>query len=200
MNTPRVLECGSPRPPLTGYGHGQSPPGAGRLAPSKAGPLRSWLLRFILLPSVLCLCAQAQYSIDWYTVGGGGGACSGGVYSLSGTIGQADAGTMSGGAFTLTGGFWSIIAAVQTPGAPCLSLARTSTNTMLVRWPLSAANWILQATPSLSATCVWTYLPPPYPTDGTNCYLIERILPGNRFYRLYQLPAASIVIQQTNPK
>jgi hypothetical protein len=39
---------------------------------------------------------------------GGGGTSSGGAYTLSGTIGQADASSpMSGGAYTLTGGFWA---------------------------------------------------------------------------------------------
>ena len=47
-------------------------------------------------------------SISWWTVDGGGGTSSGGAYTLSGTIGQADASTpMSGGAYTLTGGFWA---------------------------------------------------------------------------------------------
>jgi len=63
--------------------------------------------------------AQAQtYSIDWYTIDGGGGTSTGGVYAVSGTIGQPDAGgPMTGGNYSLTGGFWSLIAAVQT-GAP----------------------------------------------------------------------------------
>ena len=29
---------------------------------------------------------------------------------------------MSGGNFTLDGGFWGLVAAVQTPGAPCLTI------------------------------------------------------------------------------
>ena len=51
--------------------------------------------------------ASAQFSIDWYTIDGGGGTSTGGTFELSGTIGQHDAGTMSGGSFTLTGGYWS---------------------------------------------------------------------------------------------
>src|SRR4051812_20687 len=79
---------------------------------------------------------QAQnYSIDWFSIDGGGGTSTGGVYSVSGTIGQADAGHMTGGNFTLDGGFWSIIAAVQTPGAPLLRVVRSSTNTVIIAWP-----------------------------------------------------------------
>ncbi|HWN96366.1 MAG TPA: hypothetical protein VNT99_15150, partial [Methylomirabilota bacterium] len=52
--------------------------------------------------------ARAQsYSIDWFTIDGGGGTSTGGVYSVSGTIGQPDAGTMSGGNYSLAGGFWA---------------------------------------------------------------------------------------------
>src|SRR6185503_11802568 len=86
---------------------------------------------------LLCLAAHAQtYSIDWSTIDGGGGTSTGGVYSISGTIGQPDAGpTMSGGNFSVDGGFWSLIAAVQTPGAPTLTITGTTTNTVAVSWP-----------------------------------------------------------------
>ncbi len=54
------------------------------------------------------LASPRSASISWWTVDGGGGTSSGGAYTLSGTIGQADASTpMSGGAYTLTGGFWA---------------------------------------------------------------------------------------------
>ena len=74
----------------------------------------------LLLLATAARPANAQsYSIDWSTVDGGGGTSTGGVYSVTGTIGQPDAGsTMSGGNYTLEGGFWGIIAAVPTPGAP----------------------------------------------------------------------------------
>lgn len=53
----------------------------------------------------------AGYSIDWATIDGGGGSSAGGTYSLSATIGQADAGPradgMAGGSFALKGGFWT---------------------------------------------------------------------------------------------
>ena len=48
------------------------------------------------------------YTIDWYTMDGGGAMnASGGTFTLSGTIGQADAGTMSGGTYNLNSGFWN---------------------------------------------------------------------------------------------
>jgi len=57
--------------------------------------------------ALVCSSAAAQpFSIDWFTIDGGGGTSSGGGFTLSGTIGQPDAGTLSGGGFTLRGGFW----------------------------------------------------------------------------------------------
>jgi hypothetical protein len=141
---------------------------------------------FCLLTSILGLPAFAQsYSLDWSTIDSGGGTSTGGVYSVTGTIGQPDAGTMSGGNFTLVGGFWGIVAVVQTPGAPWLTVTRTPTNTVLVSWPGPEAGWKLQATASLSATpVVWTTLPPPYQVSGTNLTFIEVAPAGNKFYRL----------------
>ena len=58
---------------------------------------------------ILAAAASAQpFEIPSYTIDGGGGTSAGGVYSLSGTIGQPDAdGPMTGGGFELTGGFWA---------------------------------------------------------------------------------------------
>lgn len=68
--------------------------------------------------SLLAAAALAQsYSIDWHTIDGGGGTSTGGVYSVSGTIGQPDAGTMSGGTYSLDGGFWSLFE-MPTPAVP----------------------------------------------------------------------------------
>ena len=73
----------------------------------------------VLLPGVL---VAQSYSIDWYKVSGGGGNSTGGGYSLTRTVGQPDAGgQMTGGNFSLSGGFWALYA-VQTPGAPLLTI------------------------------------------------------------------------------
>jgi len=47
------------------------------------------------------------FSINWWTVDGGGGTSHNGPYALSGTIGQADAGELTGGSYVLVGGFWN---------------------------------------------------------------------------------------------
>ena len=74
---------------------------------------RKWFLSLLLLVFAVALLgvvsasALAGYSLDWWTVDGGGATSSaGGSYSLGGTIGQPDAGASSGGGYTLSGGFW----------------------------------------------------------------------------------------------
>ncbi len=146
-------------------------------------------MRLIRILCMLCagLCAAnapgQNYSIDWFTVDGGGGTSTGGVYVVSGTIGQPDAGKMSGGSFTLDGGFWGILAAVQTPAAPYLWVTLTPTNTVVVWWALSPTGWQLQSTTNLVGSGgVWTSCA--YGTNGGNCLRIEPSPAGNRFYRL----------------
>src|SRR5881398_215977 len=90
-------------------------------------PVRASVNRFstLLLAITWCFLASVSlhaqsYSLDWFTVDGGGGTSTGGVYSVSGTIGQPDAGaTMSGGNYSLSGGCWSLFA-IQSPGSPLL--------------------------------------------------------------------------------
>jgi hypothetical protein len=139
-----------------------------------------------LLTSILGLTVLAQYSIDWSTIDGGGGASTGGVYTVTGTIGQPDAGTMSGGNYTLQGGFWGVIAAVQTPGAPYLTVAR-SNNAVVVSWPLPADGWVLEYTNALPKVAVaWLQIAPPYQTNGVNLQFTEPAPAGNKCYRLHK--------------
>jgi hypothetical protein len=146
------------------------------------------LMLSILAMLTVCLSvAQAQYSIDWFTIDGGGGTSTGGVYSVSGTVGQPDAGTMSGGSYSLAGGFWGLFAAVQTSGAPQLRVARTTTNTICVWWAASDMSWQLQGTTRLEASgSTWT--PYSYVTNGRNCIYIENPSAGEKFYRLHLNP------------
>jgi hypothetical protein len=60
----------------------------------------------LLAAAAIAPCAQAQFSIDWYTIDGGGGSSAGGPFSLTGTIGQPEAGASAGGTFECGGGFW----------------------------------------------------------------------------------------------
>lgn len=78
-------------------------------------------LYFCFLFSPLGFVALAQYAIPWHTIDGGGGRSPGGIYSVTGTIGQLDAGgPMTNGQYAVTGGFWALPIPVQRPTRPCL--------------------------------------------------------------------------------
>ena len=65
------------------------------------------LVLAVALLGIVSASALTGYSLDWWTVDGGGTTSSaGGSYSLGGTIGQPDAGTSTGGGYALAGGFW----------------------------------------------------------------------------------------------
>jgi hypothetical protein len=70
--------------------------------------LRTVFLTAFIILAMSAPTAYAQLTIPWTTIDGGGGVSSGGVFTLTGTIGQPDAATpTAGGAFTITGGFWA---------------------------------------------------------------------------------------------
>jgi hypothetical protein len=142
------------------------------------------ILVLFLSLSVSAIGFAQQYAIDWTTIDGGGGTSTGGVYSVSGTIGQPDVGTMSGGNYTVQGGFWGIIAAVQTPGAPLLSILRTITNTVAVSWPSPSTGFTLQQNTNGIGTVNWSNVVTAPLDDGTTKTLIVSPPTGNRFYRL----------------
>ena len=135
-----------------------------------------------LIAGALGLEAQS-YSIDWHKVAGGGGTSTGGVYSVSGTIGQPDAGVLSGGNYSLVGGFWGIIAAVQTPGAPALTITRTATNAVVVSWPYPSTGFSLQQNPDLKTTS-WTSPPQTVNSNSTLNWIVVNPPLGNLYYRL----------------
>jgi hypothetical protein len=91
---------------------------------------------------------------------------------------------MTGGTFSLTGGFWAL-EAVQTPGAPLLTILRTATNTVVVSWPLPATGWSLEQSTNLS-TAVWGTPPETIQEDAANRFIIVNPPSGNRYYRLFK--------------
>jgi hypothetical protein len=142
------------------------------------------LLCLSALTLSLTLGARAQnFSIDWFTVDGGGGASSGGVYSLSGTIGQPDAGRMTGGSYSIDGGFWGVIAALPTPGAPLLRIFLTATNTAIVGWPTAAAGFNLEQNGNI-ATTLWSAVTNTINVVGSENQVTIAPPIGNKFYRL----------------
>lgn len=133
------------------------------------------LVAFATLPAV------AQYAINWYTIDGGGGTSSGGVYEVSGTIGQPDAGpVMTGGDFALTGGFWALHA-IQTPGAPFLRIQPAGPGQATVSWAPDDPGWVLQESLTLEPPA-WTNAP-----SGSTNPITVPATPPVKFYRLHHL-------------
>src|SRR5260370_40045406 len=106
--------------------------------------LLSVLAGALLLPVL----ANAQYAIDWFTIDGGGGASSGGNFTLTGTIGQPDTGTLSGGNYTLQGGFWPGIIVPATGEAPTLFI-KLSPASLIISWSPSTPGFSLEQSNSL---------------------------------------------------
>ena len=132
------------------------------------------LLLWLFVPT---LHAQS-YTISWHKVAGGGGTSTGSVYSLSGTIGQHDASdVLTSGNYSLTGGFWSLFA-MQTPGAPLLTITRIG-NQAIVSWNPSVTGWTLQTSNNL-CTGIWGN----YPGQIVNNSAINSPPEGNVFFRL----------------
>lgn len=147
--------------------------------------MKTKLMLIVVGASLYAAVTLAQsYSIDLHTIAGGGGTSTGGGYSLSGTIGQPDAGlAMTGGNFSLTGGFWSLFA-VQTPGAPLLTITLTSTNTALLSWPVSALNFQLHENTNLALPNGWSPVAQPTLTNGAQISLTIPASAERKFFRL----------------
>jgi len=121
----------------------------------------------------------AQFSIDWFTIDGGGGTSTNGNFSLSGTIGQPDAGpVMTNGQFSITGGFWALPTAVQTLGAPTLIIVPAAPGFATISWTPNTPGFVLQETLSLSLPN-WTNSL----SGATNPITVSATLPS-KFYRL----------------
>ena len=138
--------------------------------------------KFLIIPLLLAAAAvhAQQYSMDWYKISGGGGTSTNGRYSLSGTIGQPDAsGAMHGGNYSVTGGFWSLYA-VQTPGAPLLTITFVG-NQAVVSWDSSITGWTLQPNDNLTTPTWGNFL-----GNVVNNSVTNSPSKGNVFFRLKQ--------------
>ena len=129
--------------------------------------------------------AAQSYVIDTHSIAGGGGASSGGPFSLVASIGQPDAGpAMSGGAYSMEGGTWSIYAATQTPGGPAISLLRAGDGIEL-RWPVDgSAGYVLEESGALENGAVWSVVAASPVVANSQNVVTLAILSGNHFFRL----------------
>jgi hypothetical protein len=145
---------------------------------------RSCIVQIVVLALAFGTRLHGQpYNLNWFTIEGGGGTCTGGVYSLSGTVGQPDAGTLSAGRYTVGGGFWGLVAAIQTPGAPVLTIMLTITNTLVISWPSPSTGFTLQEI-AILGRANWTDIVQTPADDGTMKSVTVPQPIGSRFYRL----------------
>ena len=124
------------------------------------------------------------YVMDWNKVAGGGGTSTNGQYSVSGTIGQHDAGTaMTGGGYSLTGGFWSLIAVVQTPGAPLLTITHAGISVIVSR-PSPSTGFVLQQNSNLANASGWANFNGTVNDNAVTKSITNSSPIGNLFFRL----------------
>jgi hypothetical protein len=140
------------------------------------------------LTLAMAFCASyalsADYTVDWFSIDGGGGNSTGAAYLVTGTIGQPDAGgPLTGGAYSLTGGYWSLISVVQTAGAPTLAIKQTGAG-VTVSWPSPSTGFVLQQSSSMAPTN-WSNTSG-ISDDGTNRSLTVTSPAGTLFFRLMQ--------------
>ena len=137
------------------------------------------ILFFVAASVAFVATSFAQYAVNWSTMDGGGGTSTGGVYNVSGTIGQPDAGpTMTNGQYAVTGGFWALPQAVQTPGAPLLRITPAGSGQAQISWEPNTPGFMLQETLSLSPTN-WVNS-----VSGTNNPTVVSATNAAMFYRL----------------
>jgi hypothetical protein len=147
--------------------------------PAQSKTCRQWVT-VLWVAALTAASASAQsYAIESYKVAGGGGTSTGGVYSVSGTLGQPDAGgPMMNGQYSVTGGFWALPTLVQTPGAPTLHITNAAPGFAAIWWTPPTPGFTLQSTDSLSPTN-WVNAP-----SGTNNPATVPATVPARFYRL----------------
>ncbi len=127
--------------------------------------------------------AGAQtYEIPWFSIDGGGGVSTGGVYSVSGTIGQPDAGVMTGGEYAVVGGFWGAIAGVVPVTGPDLTLS-VSGKSVTISWPSPSTGFTLEATSSLKSPN-WQPVTGTINSNSTTLSYTIAAPSGTEFFRL----------------
>ena len=137
----------------------------------------------------LASAAHAQFSIPWFTIDGGGGTSAGGTFTLSGTVGQAEAApALVGGTFKLEPGFWSSVTVQQTPGAPTLKIQLVANGLAVISWPATVTGFVLEETASAGLPYSWNNTTQPMvdtvtehtvtvPANGNKCFRLRWVTP-----------------------
>jgi hypothetical protein len=112
------------------------------------------IMKFLSHPTLLFLLAgaisvSAESTITSWTIDSGGGRSTGGVYAVTGSLGQPSGGIQRSASFQLAGGYVGLVAVVSTEGAPLLRLEQ-SPREVILAWPVTAPGFRLEQTPSLA--------------------------------------------------
>ncbi len=123
--------------------------------------------------------ATDNFSIDWFTVDGGGALMSGGDFTLHGTTGQTDTGltTLASGEQFLKSGFWAFD--FSDPGVtPTLQIQLSGLSELMLSWHPDTAGFSLQQSLTLMPDS-WTPLAPVQSSP-----VVLPITAGPKFFRL----------------
>jgi hypothetical protein len=68
-----------------------------------------------------------------------------------------------------------------------LTITPTTTNSLVVSWPLPADGWVLEWTNSVAAvSTTWPQIPPPYQTNAVQAWIVVPAPTGEAFYHLHK--------------
>jgi len=123
--------------------------------------MRFGLVILSLLLAAAIAPAQPRFAITSTTIDGGGDRTAEPAdpkdetprFILTGTIGQPDAAAPAFSEkprFSLQSGFWNDYHAVQTPGAPQLTIRKGAPGFVVLAWPVSVEGFGLQQSPDLT--------------------------------------------------
>ncbi len=152
-------------------------------------------LVFALLPGLAAPlnASVAPFTLQSFTVDGGGGRGTGGTYSLVSAIGQPDASSeLAAAPYAVTGGFLAISGPIVPPAEPRLQVQPWMGGTLRISWPIAANNFVLEQAPSLPTTTgaggaaggLWSQVEESPQTSPSEIFVIVPGGTGKSFYRL----------------
>lgn len=154
------------------------------------------LALLVLIPAA-ALANPPRFAITSTTIDGGGNRTAEPAdpmdetprFVLTGTIGQPDAATpvfSEKPRFALQPGFWNDYHAVQTPGAPQLTIHKGAPGFVVLAWPVSVEGFALQQSPDLTPES-WTAVTLPVVDTATEHTVTIPITGPRMFFSLKAL-------------
>jgi len=140
----------------------------------------------------MCFCFPGNgfaqdYAISRFTVSGGSGASTNGIFALTGIAGQIGVAKSAGGDYSVDAGFWPLALAVQTPDAPLLRIGMTKAGIEISWSAPRTAGLTLEEAPSLGGVVKWATVTAAIGGTKDDSIVILPTTPGTRFFRLRRL-------------